>query len=93
MYRIKRVSAAILHEKMQDMIVPVSDMNAKRDIMSLLVRARKADLDKDKGVYAMSDQAMMDQVVSCIFDIQRPQVWDARFIAWSFLVDIPWCWP
>jgi hypothetical protein len=65
MYRIKRVSATILREKMQDMTVTVSDMNAKRDIMSLLVRARKADLDKDKGVYAMSDQAMMDQVVSC----------------------------
>ena len=66
MHRIKSVSAAILREKMQDTAVPVSDMNAKRDIMSLLVRARKADLDKDRGVYAMSDQAMMDQVVSRI---------------------------
>jgi hypothetical protein len=64
MYRIKRVSAAILREKTQDTTVAVSDMNTKRDIMSLLVRARKADLDKDKGVYAMSDRAMMDQVVS-----------------------------
>lgn len=64
MYRIKRVSEAILREKMQDTAVVASDMDTKRDIMSLLVRARKADLDKDKGVYAMSDQAMRDQVVS-----------------------------
>lgn len=64
MYRIKRVSEAILREKMQDTAVVASDMDTKRDIMSLLVRARKADLDKDKGVYAMSDQAMRDQVLT-----------------------------
>ncbi|KAG5342649.1 hypothetical protein C0989_010617 [Termitomyces sp. Mn162] len=63
MYRIKRVSSEILRQKMKDSAVVVSDTEAKRDIMSLLVRARKADLDKDKGVYAMSDRAMMDQVV------------------------------
>ncbi|KAG6877827.1 hypothetical protein C0993_003489 [Termitomyces sp. T159_Od127] len=62
MYRIKRVSAKILHQKMEESAVVVSDTEAKRDIMSLLVRARKADLDKDKTVYAMSDRAMMDQV-------------------------------
>jgi hypothetical protein len=56
----------MLREKMSDPSVAVSDMDAKRDIMSLLVRARKADLDKGKGIYAMSDQAMMDQVVSSI---------------------------
>jgi hypothetical protein len=56
---------------MQDTAVAVSDMNAKRDIMSLLVRARKADLDKDKGVYAMSDRAMMDQVVSRIYMVRN----------------------
>jgi hypothetical protein len=66
MHRIKRVSAAILREKMEDTAVAMSDMNAKRDIMTLLVRARKADLDKDKGVYAMSDEVMMAQVVSLI---------------------------
>ena len=87
MHRIKSVSATILREKMQDMAVPVSDMNAKRDIMSLLVRARKADLDKDKDVYAMSDRAMMDQVVSPI------HVWFImRGLSTGHLVNIPWCW-
>lgn len=60
------MSASMLRDKMNDSSVAVSDTHAKRDIMSLLVRARKADLDKDKGVYAMSDQAMMDQVVGLI---------------------------
>ncbi|KAG6831946.1 hypothetical protein H0H92_006547 [Tricholoma furcatifolium] len=64
MYRIKRVSASILREKMEDSAVTVSDTEAKRDIMSLLVRARKADMENDKNVYAMSDRAMMDQVLT-----------------------------
>lgn len=64
MYIIKKVSAQMLKEKMEDSAVTVNDINAKRDIMSILVRARKADLDKDSSSYAMSDKAMMDQVVS-----------------------------
>ncbi|KAF9458172.1 cytochrome P450 [Collybia nuda] len=64
MYRIRRMSASMLRDKMNDSSVATSDTFAKRDIMSLLVRARKADLDKDKSVYAMSDQAMMDQVLT-----------------------------
>ncbi|KAF8868304.1 cytochrome P450 [Infundibulicybe gibba] len=63
MHRIKRISSEILQEKLADSI-RVSDTDAKRDIMSLLVRARKADLAHEKGAYAMSDQAMMDQVLT-----------------------------
>jgi len=60
--------------------------NGKRDIMSLLVRARKAQVDRDilaatageksgaavntKG-YTMSDSAMMDQVVRITFTTPR----------------------
>ncbi|KAG6872955.1 hypothetical protein C0995_004839 [Termitomyces sp. Mi166 len=64
MYRIKRVSSDILRQKMEDSVVVVSDIEAKRDIMSLLVRSRKAELNKDKTVYAMSDRAMIDQVLT-----------------------------
>jgi len=53
----------MLEEKMKDNAVPISDSETKRDIMSILVRARKADLDSKSGGYAMSDEAMMDQVV------------------------------
>lgn len=54
------ISARMLAEKMADSVVTVSDTLAKRDIMSLLVRARKAE--KNEG-YQMTDQDMMDQVV------------------------------
>ncbi|KAF8887027.1 cytochrome P450 [Gymnopilus junonius] len=64
MHRIRNVSAAMLREKMRDSIVPISDSETKRDIMSILVRARKADLDSKAGGYAMSDEAMMDQVLT-----------------------------
>lgn len=53
----------MLREKMRDSTVTLSDSEAKCDIMSLLVRARKADVDSKADRYAMSDEAMMDQVV------------------------------
>ncbi|TFK35848.1 cytochrome P450 [Crucibulum laeve] len=67
MHRIREVSATMLAEKMADSAVSLSDTDAKRDIMSLLVRARTADLQENKekaGGYAMSDEAMMDQVLT-----------------------------
>lgn len=64
MYHIRKVSAAMLREKMRDSAATLSDSEAKRDIMSLLVRARKADLDNKTDGYAMSDEAMMDQVLT-----------------------------
>lgn len=64
MYRIRKLSARMLEEKMRDSNMVLNDSDAKRDIMSILVRARKAELDGGKGGYAMSDRAMMDQVVS-----------------------------
>ncbi|KAG5645437.1 hypothetical protein DXG03_006261 [Asterophora parasitica] len=62
MHRIKQISATILAEKMQASVA-ISDTDTKRDVMSLLVHARKADPEKDKG-YAMSDEVMMDQVLT-----------------------------
>lgn len=62
MHRIREVSAKMLDEKIVDAAqVNASDTAAKRDIMSLLIRARIAD--KGDG-YHMSDQAMMDQVLT-----------------------------
>lgn len=63
MHTIKKISAQMLQEKIQDSAVAISDMEAKKDIMSLLVRARKGDAEKG-GDEAISDKAMMDQVVS-----------------------------
>ncbi|KAJ3722531.1 cytochrome P450 [Lentinula raphanica] len=74
MHRIKAVSASILREKLKDAeyLENNEDRTAKKDIMSLLVRARRAD-QKAKGPkggvsesvpYAMSDSEMMDQVLT-----------------------------
>lgn len=64
MHRIRKLSTQMLEDKMKDSNLFENDISAKRDIMSILVRARKAEMDGGKGDYAMSDQAMMDQVVS-----------------------------
>ncbi|KAF9567301.1 cytochrome P450 [Agrocybe pediades] len=64
MYRIRRISRQMLEEKLKDSNLILNDSDAKKDIMSILVRARKAELDGGKGGYAMSDQAMMDQVLT-----------------------------
>lgn len=73
MYRIRRVSALMLREKMEESVIALSDTDAKRDIMSLLVRARKMDMEKQRiggvgGGYAMSDREMMDQVVGILLE-------------------------
>ncbi|KAH9482683.1 Cytochrome P450 monooxygenase 205 [Psilocybe cubensis] len=64
MHRIRKLSAQMLQEKMKDSILIDTDISAKRDIMSILVRARKVEMDGGKGDFAMSDRAMMDQVLT-----------------------------
>jgi len=63
MHRIKAVSRAILDERMREaQVVGLTDVEAKRDIMSLLVRARMSD--KDETAFKMNDDQMMDQVLT-----------------------------
>ncbi|KAJ3814883.1 cytochrome P450 [Lentinula aff. lateritia] len=74
MHRIKAVSASILREKMKEAehLGNNEDTAAKKDIMSLLVRARMADQKSHQSVgggmgpapYTMSDTEMMDQVLT-----------------------------
>ncbi|KAJ7691121.1 cytochrome P450 [Mycena rosella] len=64
MYRIRGISAAMLRAKTADLSVAPDDTSTKKDIMSLLVRARKADLDADPRADAMTDTAMVDQVLT-----------------------------
>ncbi|KAF9269046.1 cytochrome P450, partial [Marasmius fiardii PR-910] len=75
MHRIKTVSAAILKEKMDEVEgLSKDDTLAKKDIMSLLVRARKAEMERILGVknpaedssssYTMSDKEMIEQVLT-----------------------------
>ncbi|SJL03784.1 related to Cytochrome P450 [Armillaria ostoyae] len=59
------ISRQILSEKIKDLEesgISADDMHAKRDIMSLLMRARANDTEQ-RG-YAMSDNIMVDQVLT-----------------------------
>ncbi|KAJ6494059.1 cytochrome P450 [Mycena vitilis] len=64
LFRIRAISAGMLRAKTADLSVSPDDTTTKKDIMSLLVRARKADLDADPTADAMSDTAMVDQVLT-----------------------------
>ncbi|KZV84536.1 cytochrome P450 [Exidia glandulosa HHB12029] len=64
MHRIKNISAQILRERIADAMVDAEDVKAKKDIMSLLIRARMAESEKDPGAYKMNDAQMMDQVLT-----------------------------
>ncbi|KAK7044529.1 cytochrome P450 [Favolaschia claudopus] len=64
MYHIRAISREMLRSKTADLSVSPDDTTTKKDIMSLLVRARKADLDADPTADAMSDTAMVDQVLT-----------------------------
>ncbi|KAK0501516.1 cytochrome P450 [Armillaria luteobubalina] len=64
-HRIRDISKRILDQKMKETSesgITADDTHTKKDIMSILVRARQADLHKDQTAYAMSDTAMIDQV-------------------------------
>jgi hypothetical protein len=62
MYEIRKLSKKMLEDKLRE-TAHVSDVDAKRDIMSILVRAKKVEQQGSSEQYAMNDQAMMDQVV------------------------------
>lgn len=62
MHKIRQLSKRLLQDKLQE-AAHVSDIDAKRDIMSILVRAQKAEMEGSDEHYKMNDQAMMDQVV------------------------------
>ena len=68
-YRIRKISAQILNEKISESeLVSLEDTAAKKDIMSLLVRAREVENAADeKGAgYTLSDEALVDQVASIV---------------------------
>lgn len=105
MSAIRRVASGILAEKMADAAAVQADSEAKRDIMSLLVRARVAaqrESEKQaKGgtttatatgqAYGMNDEAMMDQVVRVPFTGPCGEGPSADGGVPALVVDLPWC--
>jgi len=66
MHEIRRLSRIILAEKLSDAEITASnDTDAKRDIMSLLVRARRAEQSTDP----LNDEALVDRVVRLAFAV------------------------
>lgn len=63
MHKIREISKGMLEEKMREGHAVVMEQERKKDIMSLLVRARKESLENEPGGWNLSDEAMMDQVV------------------------------
>jgi hypothetical protein len=53
----------MLEDKLRES-VHISDVDAKRDIMSILVRENRAEKEKRSEHYTLTKRAMVDQVVS-----------------------------
>lgn len=64
LYEIRRISKKLLDEKLREADF-ASNEDGKRDVMSVLTRARKAEEQNiSPGCYGMNEQVMIDQVVS-----------------------------
>ena len=57
---IRGIARKLLDEKVADAAVHPDDFASKKDVMSLLVRARRGEA---KDGYKLSDSAIVDQVV------------------------------
>ncbi|KAJ7711568.1 cytochrome P450 [Mycena metata] len=67
LFVIRGISKQMLKEKTAELVGMgggAADVSTKRDIMSLLVRARRAEFEAGRGAEAMSDEAMVDQVLT-----------------------------
>ncbi|KAJ3563859.1 hypothetical protein NP233_g8666 [Leucocoprinus birnbaumii] len=64
MYKIRQISKRMLEQKLRESHVTEMEQERKKDIMSLLVRARKETLESEPTGYSLSDEAMVDQVLT-----------------------------
>lgn len=62
MYTVRRVARQILADRINDAEAAHTDSQAKRDIISLLVRARKEG--QEKGEEPLSDEDMVAQILT-----------------------------
>ncbi|KAM6491116.1 Cytochrome P450 [Amanita muscaria] len=86
MYKISKISERLLQEKIDDSM-SISDSEGKRDIMSILVRARKAELEKDPSAYSLSDAAMVDQVLTFLGAGHTATAIALTWALWSLAID------
>ncbi|KAF7336378.1 hypothetical protein MVEN_02186400 [Mycena venus] len=88
MHRIRTISREMLRAKKADLSVALDDMSTKTDIMSLMVRARKAELDANPAAEAMSDMAMVDQVLTFLITGHEPIALGLSWTLWLLANDL-----
>jgi len=91
MHSIKRISGQMLREKMKEsvesgMIEGDSELSGKKDIMSILVRARTREVGSG---YKMSDEAMMAQVLTFLGAGHETTASGLTWTLWLLANDIP----
>jgi len=86
MHQIRQISKRMLEEKLRESHATEMDGGRRKDIMSLLVRARKENLENEPSGYSLSDEALTDQVVRIIFFHLKTQLNSKKcFIKLTFL--------
>jgi hypothetical protein len=69
LYKIKKICSKILAEKNQERSITSLDIGTKKDIISLLIKARKAGAQQQESSrimsYQISDKDISDQIVLC----------------------------
>ncbi|KAF7336376.1 hypothetical protein MVEN_02186200 [Mycena venus] len=87
LHRIRTISREMLRAKTVDLSVAPEDMSTKKDIMSLMVRARKAELNANPVSEAMSDMAMVDQVITFLVAGQEGPALGLSWTLWLLAND------
>ncbi|KAL9708800.1 hypothetical protein Ac2012v2_007954 [Leucoagaricus gongylophorus] len=64
MHQIRQISKRMLEEKLKESHATEMDGGGRKDIMSLLVRARKENSENEPSGYSLSDEALTDQVLT-----------------------------
>lgn len=72
MHRIRKISREILRAKTTDLRVPPDDVSTKQNILSLMVRAQKAELDANPVAEVMSDMAMVEHAYTFLITGHEP---------------------
>ncbi|KAJ6524320.1 cytochrome P450 [Mycena capillaripes] len=87
MHRIRTISQEMLRAKKADLSVAPDDLSTKQDILSLIMRAHKAELEVNPIAEPMSDMAMVDQVITFLITGHEPIALGLSWTLWLLAND------
>ncbi|KAJ7197038.1 cytochrome P450 [Mycena pura] len=87
MHRIRKISREILRAKTTDLNVPPDDVSTKQNILSLMVRAQKAELDANPVAEVMSDMAMVEHAFTFLITGHEPIAMSLTWTLWLLAND------